>query len=127
MSFVIKIRGLDETIKSLGEIDKIKIPFAIQAGLEKSSFFVWRTLSRNTPVDTGRLRSSNHRIIDSQALTARIGPDQEIAPYATWVEHGHHTRSGSWVPGQHYIMRTYLETRSGVQKIFLDAIKIALQ
>jgi len=128
-ALTLKIRGLKETIQSLGDIDRRKIPFAIEAGLRRSADFVWRELRNNTPVDTGNLKSSNRvkevEVEGAQAI--KIGPDNSIAPYAKWVEWGHHTRSGSWVPGQHYIQNTAIETRNEVQRIFDEALKLALK
>lgn len=123
----IEVRGFNETIRNLGLIADKRIPFALEAALQKSSQYVLRELKRNTPVDTGNLKDSNRASVQSKALTALVGPDENIAPYARWVEFGHHTRSGSFVKGQFYIMKTALETAKGVNEIFNDAIKIALK
>ena len=124
-SLTITIKGLDETIKYFDVLGNKKLPSVLRAGLAKSSTFVLGRLNNNTPVDTGRLKSSNKKIVGT--TNALIGPDSSIAPYATWVEHGHHTRSGSWVPGQFFIRRTAIESTSGVQEIFNGLIKLALQ
>lgn len=122
----ITITGLDTAIKNMGNIADKKLPLALKAGLTKSSLFVLSSLNKNTPVDTGRLKSSN-RISELTDNSIKIGPDTRIAPYAKWVEHGHHTRSGSWVLGQHYIQRTTIETVDRVAKIFETAIRLALK
>ncbi len=120
----IKVKGIDKALRDLEQLDKKQIPKAINLGLTKSADFVLRTLNVNTPFDTGRLRSSN-RVLVGETF-AKIGPDLNIASYAPFVERGHHTRSGSFVPGQRYIQKTAIETRSGVNRIFTSAFKLSL-
>jgi len=113
----IKIKNIDPLIKKLDEAANARMELLIRRSLEDSSVAVLGNLNANTPVDTGRLKSSNRkRVAGDEAL---IGPDEGIAHYAKWVEHGHHTRGGgSWVPGQRYIMRTELESHAEVLSIF---------
>lgn len=121
----IKIVGIDKILKSLSDLDKVKIPKALSDGLDGASKFVLSTMRSNTPVDTGNLKDSE-RIVRS-TNRAEIGPDTSMADYAYYVERGHHSRSGSWVPGQFYVLRTAIETRQGVLNIFQKAIKQALK
>ena len=121
----ISIKGLDETVRNLNAIATKKLINAIKSGLEQSSMYVLDKLNRNTPVDTGRLKSSN-RIL-TLADDILIGPNLGIAPYARWVEYGHHTSSGSWVEGQHYVQKTATQTAPEVNKILRREIRRALK
>ena len=121
----LKIRGLDRTIKNLVDLDKIKIPKAIEKGLDAASEFVLTSLNANTPVDSGVLKGSNE-IVEISNESRAIGPNLTIADYAPHVEYGHHTRSGSFVEGQFYIQKTSIETRNQVQSIFDTVFNIIL-
>jgi len=124
-AFTIRITGLDKAVKSLSTLDRIKIPLAIKGALETSSRFVLRTLIENTPVDTGNLALSEN-IMSEGSSKVMIGPDTEQADYAYYVEYGHHTVNGGWVPGQHFIQKTAIETREGVTQIFNQYLKKAV-
>jgi HK97 gp10 family phage protein len=124
--FGIQITGLKEAMKNLDKFSRSGLKTALVAGLEKSSDFVLTTLKGNTPVDTGNLRESMEKRVNPSNLTAFIGPNLNKAHYAPFVELGHHTRSGSFVPGQHFIQLTGLETARGVVDIFRQAINIQL-
>ena len=121
MSLSIQVKGLTELIKKVDLATETKLHRLLNAALGQSSMVVWSALNSNTPVDTGNLTSSNRREV--LALEARIGPDIGTAYYAPFVEKGHHTRSGSWVPGQHYIQRTQLETYLQVKNIFVTNLQ----
>ncbi len=121
------VKGVMETLINLRAINDVKIPEALKAGLVKSSAYVLDQLKKNTPVDTGNLKKSARSKVYPSAYMSLIGPDEAIAHYATWVEHGHHTVNGKWVKGQFFIQRTKLETERGVNEIFQDAIRIALK
>ena len=122
-----KVKGVLETLINLKAINDSRIPSALRDATVKASGYVLTRLQQNTPVDTGRLKSSARTKVYPSAFMALIGPDESIAPYGRWVEYGHHTRSGTWVKGQFFIQRTVLETSRGVDEIFRDAIRIALR
>lgn len=72
---------------------------SVQADQDNRARRVLGAQRRYVPVDTGRL---------SRSLTIRkVGRGRQIGSfgveYAIYVETGHHTRSGSWVPAQPYI------------------------
>jgi HK97 gp10 family phage protein len=123
----IKVKGFNKTIRELKVIGDKRIPMALEAALYKSSDYVLTELKNNTPIDTGNLKDSMRASVVPEALMAQIGPDEEEAPYAKFVEFGHHTRSGSFVKGQLFIMQTALETTRGINEIFNDAIKLAVR
>jgi len=122
----LKIKGLEKTIRELGDISTRKIPGAIKEALEASSTFILKELKNNTPVgDTGNLKDSMRKQVGvTQAI---VGPDLNIADYGVHVEYGHHTRSGSFVKGQFFIKKTAIETARAVDKIFRDTLKKALR
>ncbi len=63
------------------------------------------------PVDTGRLRAS----IEYQRTglcECQVGTNVSYAPY---VELGHHTRSGSWVPAQPFLFPAYAQAVSDLK------------
>jgi len=119
----ITVKGLDELIKQLNAVD---LERALTEGLEESAEYTLDKLKQNTPVDTGNLRDSNEKKINTVDYTAEIGPNIIKAPYAFWVDQGHHTRSGSFVDGQFYIQRTILQVRDPVNLIFQKVIKSAV-
>src|SRR6184192_821498 len=51
------------------------------------------------PVETGTLRDSGAMEVGDLS-----GSVTYSAPYALFVEEGHHTRSGSWVEPQHFLL-----------------------
>ena len=76
----------------------------VMAAVQKAAFDVERTGKMKCPVDTGNLANS---IKAEQAqrdpfgrIYADIGPHTD---YAYYVEMGHATRSGGYVPGRHYM------------------------
>lgn len=69
------------------------------------------------PVDTGNLRNSiTHQQYDDN--TEVIGTNVEYAPY---VELGHHTKSGSFVPGKPYL-RPAAENHTAEYKAIIQAV-----
>lgn len=70
----------------------IKLGAALQRGVEKLAFNVERNSKIETPVDTGRLRSSINTSIGR--LQARIAPH---VVYAGWIHEGRMTRLGRTV------------------------------
>ena len=120
MSFTIKVNGLAETIKYLNNLNISGIPQTVKKSFREASGLVLRTMKSNTPVDTGYLKAHEDITIvsDSRVL---IGPDSTLEPhYAPDVEYGHHTVSGSWVPGQHFIENTLVTTRNAVLNLFIS-------
>ena len=81
------------------------------------------TVRNLTPVDTGRLRESIHHEVQDYETVA-VTTNVEYAPY---VDQGHATRGGSFVPGHHMFEQGLLavedEMGSAVQA-FLGKINI---
>ena len=57
------------------------------------------------PVDTGNLRSSIHKKIEvtDSNIIGKVYVDIKQAPYAGWVEFGHHTVNGKWVKARPFM------------------------
>lgn len=125
-ALTIKVKGLEKAIRDLNKFSTKGLQTALLAALNKSADLTLRTLRGNTPVDTGNLKSSEEKVIDRRDLKAAVGPNLNIAPYAPFVELGHHTRSGSFVAGQFFIQKTALEVAGPVIEIFRQAINIQL-
>ena len=71
------------------------------------------------PVDTGRLRNSiTHQQYDEN--TEIIGTNVEYAPY---VELGHHTTGGSFVPAKPYLRPAIENHSEEYKKIVEDVLK----
>ena len=114
MALTIKLTGVDEIVQKL---KGNKILDSLAVGVDRSSKYIQKEMKINTPVDTGNLRDSEY-IERIGNLSAFIGPDLKKAHYAIYVELGHHTVNGSWVPGQFYVERTAVESRLPVKSIF---------
>jgi HK97 gp10 family phage protein len=123
----IKATGLDKAIKDLNALSTSGLQEALVGALELSSQLTLRRLQENTPVDTGNLRASESAEVNTQNLTALIGPDLNQAYYAPFVEFGYtHYLSGKFIPGQHFIQKTGLEVASSITEIFRQAIQLKL-
>jgi hypothetical protein len=58
------------------------------------------TARRLVPVDTGHLRDSIYHQVDLREAQITLGAS---ADYAGYVEYGHHSVAGTWVPPQPFI------------------------
>jgi HK97 gp10 family phage protein len=125
MASGIRIEGLDEFKKKFGRADA-KVDEVLKATVKESAELVLPRLKTNTPKDTGNLQDSEEITYTNDGFTAEIGPDPSKAPYAIWVEQGHHTKGGSFVPGQHYLERTKIENEQAVKDKFIKAIRTLL-
>lgn len=126
MPFTIEIQGLDALTKKFDTLAGGAIDAAAQTGLEKSAVVTEKLLKSNTPVDTGALKESTR--IEISPGQAAIGPDETKLPhYAPDVEFGHHTRSGSFVPGQHYIQKTAIQSGPITNEIIQGEINKAIK
>lgn len=81
-----------------------------QAALEQAAQMALDTANSLTPVDTGYLLSRNQVEVNPGSVS--VSNDAE---YAAPVELGHHTRSGSFVPPQHFLMPAFDETSAWLQ------------
>lgn len=114
-------KGIKEAIRHLESYSQAALDEALEQALDLGADFTYLVLIGNTPVDKGLLRKSER--VEKQKLIRRIGPDVNIAPYAVPVEYGHHTRSGSFVPGQFFVEKTALETAKPVANLMLNFIQ----
>lgn len=69
-------------------------------------------LKAATPVDSGLTRDSWHYIIGTNRYGASLvwcndnyagNGERYTVPVAVLIDHGHATKDGRWVPGQHFI------------------------
>jgi hypothetical protein len=79
---------------------KLEVP--IRAYLEHLGNTMTEESVAICPVDTGRLEDSIKFFIEGRGLKSKMWFGA-TAPYAYWVEMGHHTVAGTWVPAQPFI------------------------
>ena len=124
-AFTIKINNLDNLISKFDRLANQSIAAAIDEGLDEAGNLVLPLLQANTPVDTGRLRDS--MFVEKSGSTVFVGPGTDLIPhYAPDVEYGHHTRSGTFVEGQHFIEKTSLEVVDIITVLFTNKITTLL-
>ena len=117
----ISITGIEQLQKKLDNLVNTELPKMLREALDEAAIETLQTMQLNTPNDTGLLLESE-KIIEPTPLSRAIGPDKDPAYYAWWVEAGHHTVSGSWVPGQFYVQRTYVEIEPRIKQIFRNKL-----
>lgn len=120
----VDISGLKELIAKLDQYNQEALDSIMEAALDLGADYTYLTLIAKTPVVSGKLRKSTRKT--SKKGERRIGPDVTEAPYAVFVEFGHHTRSGSFVPGQFYIEQAALESVRPVTSLMISFIKANL-
>lgn len=82
-----------------------------------------QTVKSATPVDSGRLKESIHHEVRGND-TVVVTTDVEYAPY---VDQGHTTKGGSFIPGRHMFEKALLTADPIVEagiKVFLGKINI---
>ncbi len=122
----ITIKGLDELLKRVGNANS-RLDGILRDTTKESAEVILPKLKANTPKDSGNLQDSEEIVYANGGLRAEIGPDPTKAPYAPFVELGHHTRSGSFVPGQRFIERTLLENKRDVKERYIKAVRLLLK
>ena len=100
---------LDALIQRL-ESSKARVPGAKQALMHHVGQKVADKVKQFTPVDTGTLRGSIRHEISGDSV--RITSDTEYAPY---VDKGHATRSGTFVPGHHMTDKAMLQADTVIE------------
>jgi HK97 gp10 family phage protein len=115
----VKIKGINELIKKLGvaraDLDPVIISTTTRVG--KHALTVLRS---NTPVDTGNLKDS--MTLELKGKSFVLGPNEEQAPYAKFVEFGHHSRAGNWIPGKWFTKKTLTQIKPYNAEQFQKAI-----
>lgn len=85
----VSVDGAPE-LKRVLELTGHRLTEALIAAVAEASLEVETEAKRNTPVDTGRLRSSlGQEVVDSQGLSRDVATNVEYAPY---VEYGTSTQ-----------------------------------
>ena len=122
---LIQVSGGKSFAKTALMIKKMdtNISKAIVDTLELTGKYAERELKENTPVDTGKLQRSIG-ILSFNMVQGRIvvGPDPATAPYAKWVEYGHHLKNGKFLSGQYFVQKTKIQISDDVIKFFNSAI-----
>ncbi|MDN2613003.1 HK97 gp10 family phage protein [Apilactobacillus sp. EABW-1NA] len=99
--FEIDDRAFQKFVEHVGsEVKTRRLLTETSDKLNDISTFAFNTIVKTTPVKTGTLRrawSKSGVTYTSRQLSVKISNDQD---YASFVENGHRTRSGSWVNGR---------------------------
>ncbi len=66
------------------------------------------------PVDTGALKKCLGIVSTDNGLTRKIGAVIDPVEYAIYVEEGHRTTSGTWVPAQPFIRPSIDAAKKGL-------------
>lgn len=107
-----KIEGLDELVNAL-EKAATKVPNAKKQFLSKEAGLIRSRAVKNTPVDTGLLRSSwKQTPVSGNSVTL-----YNNTHYGIFVEHGHRVKihgkfTGTFVPGRHMLKKAIDESRA---------------
>ena len=91
------------------------LPGRVSEVVRKAAYDVAAVSATNTPVDTGYLKNSLFVEMDTP-VEATVG---YTAEYAHYIEAGHHTRSGRYIPGRYMLTGAV----NKVAPAFLAAIK----
>ncbi len=119
-------KSFNKSIVSLEKLDT-NIADAVVNALRLSAELTKRKLKDNTPVDTGNLKRSVEILSENfKKGEIVVGPAPDQAPYAKWVEYGHHLRNGEFLPGQFFIQKTTNEVSDNIQQFFKDALAKAI-
>lgn len=108
----IKIEGLDELVSAL-EKAATKVPNAKQQFLAKEAGLIRGRAMKNTPADTGLLRSSwKQTPVSGNSVTIYNNTE-----YSAYVEYGHRVKihgkfTGKVVAGRHMLKKGIEETQS---------------
>lgn len=98
------------TVRATWNGDKIKAATRVgmHAAANQAAELARSSLHELTPVDTGRLDSSMDAEVQERGREVGVtfGALNNPPSYVLPVEAGHHTRSGSFVPGVFMIRRT---------------------
>lgn len=118
----IKPRGFSQLTKKY-QASVVQIGAVMVSTLNAAAVLTEAEMKRRVPVDTGKLKESIRITGNVLELKAVIGPGEELLPhYAGDVEFGHHTRSGSFVPGQFFVKRTSIAVKGKIYKMFQEAL-----
>lgn len=112
MAFKLTLHGVDELEAKLIAMNSIR--FDAVALKSMTQMLNRARASGGTPVDTGELRKS------SSADSESMGYTKEYAPY---VEYGHRTVNGGYVPGQYFLKRNVATQQPIYRNDLLKAIK----
>lgn len=106
LSLDVKMLGMDGLASGL-DTGMAGILAKVNASIQAAGLTCEATAKQLCPVDTGRLRSSIQYM--SGPFGCTIGTSTFYAPF---VELGHHSRSGSWVAAQPFMMPGYTAAKN---------------
>ncbi|GBF01697.1 HK97 gp10 family phage protein [Lactiplantibacillus paraplantarum] len=84
---------------------------------------ILKGVKAKTPVDTGTLRRGwelKGPTVSASVITLTALNNIE---YAQYIEMGHRTRGGGWVPGQHMLMKTMFEVDDQMTSLLTPALQ----
>lgn len=115
-TFSISIAGMEGLEKTLAGMNSIRWTAVVKKSVTEMFNRAKGTNPQEggTPVDTGELRKSVRKLEDGIAYSA------EYAPY---VNYGHRTRNGGYVPGQHFATNNLIIQRPIYTGDLINAIR----
>lgn len=134
LKFKIGIEGISKTIENVEKLEGAVKQAYLNKLTESANKFRDKAKevlhnSVNPEYSTGKLESTITSVVDENRLTARVGPDMRIAPWAEWVEFGHFTGAWSnvWWSGHHYMFRAWQEIKDEVAREITKELANALK
>lgn len=114
----ISVDGAEAIARKFATAAAVVPAVAVPSGLDKAALLVLRRAKPKTPVDTGTLMLSEMKIDVSPTERDVVA----FADYSVYVEFGHHTRSGSWVPAQPYMRPALDESKGQIEELLGHAV-----
>jgi hypothetical protein len=110
----VRVMGVDEVLKALGEQAARELAQQIDADVERAARQMANEAANNAPVDTGKLSSSIPKTVNRvEPMTWEFGSDVE---YATRQEYEHKTKKG-------FFRKAVWNNREPLRKKIADTIK----
>jgi HK97 gp10 family phage protein len=117
----VSTRGFNEAAKKF-ENNSTELAERLKSGVKTAGNLLLNDLKFTTPQRTGNLLSSMESKVSADGLSVEVGPDLRKAPYAPYVERGHHTRSGGFVPGQFFLRKTVARMTPLIKHLFVKLL-----
>lgn len=113
----VDVKGIDKFENALRRIDDFSMDEILSNNLNQ---MLHRARNGGTPVDTGALRDSAEVTEPRGGYSGEMGYKEY---YAGYVEFGHRTVNGGYVPGQYYLSKNLNEQMIQYEKDLKSAVR----
>ena len=128
------VRNLGTVLQRIARVPTA-VKRALESQLDKEADDLVSAIKANAPVapqdsTPGQLRNSVHKEPGRRELMRRViadAKDKDGHVYASNVEHGHRTESGSHVAGVPFFFPTYRARRAGIRRRMSKAARDAIK